>query len=122
MQHFKEYQRKKESEKSDEEILEQYRKIQEEYNCRHQIVPKTIRKEVFDDLTETFSEGKASEEDKDKEESEPLLDPKEVKERIDECQKEMKLAAKELRFEDAVRFRDLMKYYQELQLLEDRPI
>lgn len=96
------------------------RKIQEEHNRRHGIVPKTIKKELSDDLAEAFPEYKAAEVDKEKEES--FLDPKEVKERIDECQKEMKLAAKELRFEDAARFRDLMKYYQDLQLLEDHPV
>ena len=96
------------------------RKIQEEYNRAHGIVPKTIKKELSDDLAEAFPEYKAAEGDKEIEE--PILDPKEVKKQIEECQKEMKLAAKELRFEDAARFRDLMNYYQDLQLLEDHPL
>ncbi len=96
------------------------RKVQEEYNRKHGIVPKTIKKAFSDDLAEGYREYKAAE--GDKKESKPFLDPKEIRERIEECQKEMKLAAKELRFEDAARFRDLLKYYQDLQLLEDHPL
>ncbi len=91
------------------------RKIQEEHNRVHGIVPKTIKKGLSDDLAEGFREHKAAE--GEKEEDKPFLDPKEIEERIEACQKEMKLAAKELRFEDAARFRDLMNYYQDLQLL-----
>lgn len=100
-------------------VTSERRKVQEEHNRKHGIVPKTVKKELSDDLAETFPEYKA---DEGEEKEEPLLDPKEIKTRIQECQKEMKLAAKELRFEDATRFRDLMKYYQDLQLLEDRPL
>ena len=34
----------------------------------------------------------------------------------------MKQAAKDLRFEDAARYRDLMKYYEDLAILEDHPV
>lgn len=102
------------------EITSQRRKIQEEHNREHGIVPKTIQKELSEGLAEAFPEYKVAE--GEKKDAEPMLDPKEIKERIEECQKEMKSAAKELRFEDAARFRDLMKYYQDLQLLEDHPL
>ncbi len=92
------------------------RKIQAEYNRKHGITPKTISK----DLAEVFHEYKAAE-GKEKE-AEISVSPKEILERMKECEKEMKIAAKELRFEDASRFRDLMKYYQDLQLLEDSPL
>ncbi|MDJ0652388.1 MAG: excinuclease ABC subunit UvrB [Simkaniaceae bacterium] len=101
------------------QVTRDRRKIQKAHNRKHGMVPKTIKKELSDDLAEAFPDSKTAEEKKEKEEL--FLDPKEVKERIDACQKEMKLAAKELRFEDAARFRDLMNYYQDLQLLEDHP-
>ena len=100
------------------QITSERRKIQEEFNRKHGIVPQTIKKGFSDDLGGAFPEYKAAEGEK----VEPMLDPKEIEKQIEECQKEMKMAAKELRFEDAARFRDLMKYYQDLQLLEDHPL
>ena len=96
------------------------RKIQAEYNQRHGITPKTICKDLSEDLSGAFHEYSAAE-GKEKEAA-ISVSPKEILERMKECEKEMKLAAKELRFEDASRFRDLMKYYQDLQLLEDSPL
>jgi excinuclease ABC subunit B len=94
------------------------RKVQEEHNRKHGITPQTVRKNVTEDLSETFSEYKAAE----KKEATPTFDPKEIQQRIQECEKEMKQAAKDLRFEDAARYRDLMKYYEDLAILEDHPL
>ncbi|MCB1084853.1 MAG: excinuclease ABC subunit UvrB [Chlamydiia bacterium] len=102
-------------------ITAERRKIQEKYNLKHGITPQTIRKKVGEDLAEAFPEYKAAEGEK-KGDTPLMLDPKEIRERVLECEKEMKQAAKDLRFEDAARFRDLMKYYQDLQLLEDHPV
>lgn len=103
------------------EVTVNRRKIQEAHNSEHGIIPKTVMKGVSEDLAEAFPVFKAAE--KEGGDAQPtLLDPKEIKERIEECEKEMKLAAKELRFEEAARFRDLLKYYQDLQLLEDHPV
>ncbi|MCB1115288.1 MAG: UvrB/UvrC motif-containing protein, partial [Chlamydiia bacterium] len=103
------------------EVTVNRRKIQEAHNSEHGITPKTVMKGVSEDLAEAFPVFKAAE--KEGGDAQPtLLDPKEIKERIEECEKEMKLAAKELRFEEAARFRDLLKYYQDLQLLEDHPV
>jgi len=102
-------------------ITQERRKLQESYNQKHGIIPHTIRKGVGEALSEVFPEYKVAEGKKEKEEK-LLFDPRELKQKVDDCKKEMKLAAKELRFEDAARFRDLMKYYQDLQLLEDHPI
>lgn len=96
------------------------RKVQAAYNQKHGITPKTVCKDFSEDLGGAFHEYKAAEgKEKDAAIS---ISPKEILERMKECEKEMKLAAKELRFEDASRFRDLMKYYQDLQLLEDSPL
>jgi len=99
-------------------ITKDRRKLQEEYNRKHGITPQTIRKEVVLDLAETFSEHKLA----NKKEEKPTFDPKEIKSRMKECEKEMKKAAKELRFEEAARLRDLMQYYEDLALLEDHPL
>lgn len=100
------------------QITQERRKIQEAHNKEHGITPKTITKDITEDLAVAFPEYKMKEE----KEAKPTFDPKEIRGKVEECEKEMKLAAKELRFEDAARLRDLMKYYQDLQLLEDNPI
>ena len=50
------------------------------------------------------------------------LTAKEIDAEVKRCDKEMKKAAKELRFEDAAHFRDLLRHYQNLQLLEENPL
>ena len=99
-------------------ITQERRKVQEAYNKKHGIVPQTIIKDITEDLAGAFPEYKFKEE----KEVKPTFNPKELRSKVEECEYEMKQAAKELRFEDATRFRDLMKYYQDLQLLEDHPI
>jgi len=99
-------------------VTHERRKVQEEYNRKHGITPQTVRKDVTEDLSEAFPEYKVAE----KKDVQPTFDPKEIKQRIQECEKEMKQAAKDLRFEDAARYRDLVKYYEDLALLEDHPL
>ncbi|MCB1075509.1 MAG: excinuclease ABC subunit UvrB [Simkania sp.] len=99
-------------------ITRERRKVQEAHNRKHGITPQTVRKNVTEDLSETFSVYKVAE----KKEAAPTFDPKEIQQRIEECEKEMKQAAKDLRFEDAARYRDLLKYYEDLAILEDRPL
>lgn len=90
------------------------RKIQESHNLKHGITPQTIRKNITEELSiYTPSE---------KKESPSTYDPKEIKKKIQECEKEMKQAAKALRFEEAARYRDLMKYYEDLAMIEDTPL
>jgi len=102
------------------EITKQRRQLQQEYNEQHGIVPKTVKREVIKNLAETFGEilptPKAKEEEKH-----AYLTPKEIAEKIKEFEIEMKRAAKELRFEDAAHFRDLLHQYQQLQMIEDHP-
>ena len=99
-------------------ITQERRKVQEAYNKKHKITPMTIIKDITDDLAESFPEYKF----KDEKDIKPTFDPKEIRAKVEECEREMKKAAKELRFEEATRLRDLMKYYRDLQLLEDHPI
>jgi excinuclease ABC subunit B len=94
-------------------ITKKRRKLQEEYNEKNNIIPKTIKKAKIENLEETF--GKLKKEDKKLREEK--LEVKEVEDKIRECKKEMKKAAKELRFEDAAHFRDLLRYYEGLEII-----
>ncbi len=98
------------------EITEKRRLIQEAYNKEHGIVPQTIQKARIEDLEETF--GMAPEEKEVKQ----LYNKKDkigvIEEKIKEYRKEMKIAAKELRFEDAAHFRDLLRSYENIEILE----
>lgn len=96
------------------------RKVQEEYNKEHGIIPKTVRKEKAEDLLETFGgEIAPPKEAERKEEKIHHYTAKEVESKIKEIEGEMRKAAKELRFEDAAHYRDLLRHYQSLQLFED---
>ncbi len=48
-----------------------------------------------------------------------MLSSDEIEQKIKECETEMRKSAKELRFEDAAHFRDLLQHYQKLRILED---
>lgn len=75
------------------------RKIQEEYNIKHNIVPKTILKEI-PKVISNEAEEKVIHEEK--------LSKKEKLDLIDNLTKEMKLAAANLDFERAMELRDII--------------
>ena len=75
------------------------RKIQEEYNIKHNIVPKTILKEI-PEVISNETEEKVIHEEK--------LSKKEKLDLIDNLTKEMKLAAANLDFERAMSLRDII--------------
>ena len=75
------------------------RKIQEEYNIEHNIVPKTILKEI-PEVISNEAEQKVIHEEK--------LSKKEKQDLIDNLTKEMKLAAANLDFERAMSLRDII--------------
>ncbi len=90
------------------------------YNKQNKIIPRSTTRTEVSSIEETF--GMAVEM--------PAALPKlttssvdvvDLELKIKECQAEMRLAAKELRFEDAARARDLMRYYQNLELLKADP-
>jgi excinuclease ABC subunit B len=107
-----------ESIKGAQEITLYRRSIQEAYNKEHGIVPKTVRKSVLEDLQTTFGEEIIPEKETQTPEQEHIS-AQEIDQKIKEYELEMKRAAKELRFEDAAHFRDLLRHYQHLQLLEE---
>ena len=93
------------------ETTKHRREIQHEYNEKHGITPKTIHREItttgfdFDD-DEIF-------------EKQEHVTIEEIRDKIKEYKQEMQDAAKKLDFEQAAHFRDLMRQYQDLELVLD---
>ena len=90
-------------------IDETYRRrtMQIEYNEKHGITPKTIKKEVRDVIKATaVAEGEESYESGGKRPSE--MTKKEREETIDHLETEMKQAARDLDFEKAAELRDVL--------------
>lgn len=98
-------------------VTEGRRVIQEAYNKQHGMIPKTVKKQVMEDLAETFGEVVHTLKEEG-DETPARLTRDEITGKIEEYEIEMKRAAKELHFEDAAHFRDLMHHYQKLQLLD----
>ena len=78
------------------------RKIQDEFNKAHGIIPKTITKEIRDILEITYK-GK-----NEKRKSFSAMKKKELRQMIKELEKEMAKKARELKFEKAAEVRDLI--------------
>lgn len=98
-------------------ITEERRAIQTAYNQKYGIIPRTVKREVIEDLAQTF--GEVVQTLKEEGEKVPsLLTREEITAKIEEYEKEMKRSAKELQFEEAAHFRDLLKHYQELLLMD----
>lgn len=103
------------------EITESRRKIQQEYNEKHGIVPRSVTREISllvepeeeEEIAYTHAPHKGLHA---AEEVHPYLTADEVNAKIKEYEAEMKKAAKEMRYEDAAYFRDLMRKYQQIEL------
>jgi excinuclease ABC subunit B len=99
------------------QITQDRRKIQEAYNTLHNITPQSVKRSAVEDLAETFGETTTVlEEEGDTPPSN--LTSRDIDNKIDYYKQEMRLAAKELRFEDAAHLRDLLHRYEKLQILE----
>ena len=96
------------------EITSQRRQIQEQFNKDNHITPVSVKREVAQDLLETF--GVASSHKEQKEGKDILNSSKDIEKKIKQYEQEMLKAAKETRFEDAALARDKMRYYQNLLL------
>jgi excinuclease ABC subunit B len=95
---------------------EERRKLQQAYNEKHNITPRSVRRDMIQDLAETFGDvlPKAQEA-----ETSSVFTSSDLEAKIKEYDIEMRRAAKELRFEDAAHLRDMMQHYEKLRLLED---
>lgn len=105
--------------KSTVAITEARRKMQHEYNLKHGITPKTVKRDIA--LLVEPEEEVAYGSEKEilrfaAEEQHEYLTPDELEKKLKKYQEEMKKAAKELRFEDAAHYRDLMRKYQQIEI------
>ncbi len=82
------------------------RLIQEEYNQQHDIVPKSISKPSEDLLTSIYSSESAQNEAVFEPHAAYQENPEALKKRLEELERAMKQAAKELNFERAAELRD----------------
>ncbi|TXI39794.1 MAG: excinuclease ABC subunit UvrB, partial [Nitrosomonas sp.] len=102
-------------------ITEARRKLQEAYNAKHGITPTTVRREISPLIADLETEVSYDSSEKGvrvaAEEAHAYLSPREIRGKIAEYADLMKTAAKELRYEDAAHFRDLMRKYEELELI-----
>lgn len=102
------------------EVTQERRTIQQAYNEKHGITPRSTKREIAELVEEERQElayPKLAEELwQVAEEAEAYMTADEVNKKIKHYESEMKRAAKEMRFEDAAEFRDLMRKYQEIEL------
>ncbi|GAB5411450.1 MAG: excinuclease ABC subunit UvrB [Chlamydiales bacterium] len=99
-------------------VTKERRAIQEAYNAKHNIIPRSVNRASATDLVETFTGEKLEEA---KSHYEKTIDAEDLARKLADCEKLMMKAAKEQQYEEAARYRDLVKFYKELTLLEDHP-
>jgi excinuclease ABC subunit B len=97
-------------------IVQERRSLQQAYNEAHGIVPRSAKREGIQSLEETFGLIASPLPVVDSVHVKPL-DMGDLESKIRECTLAMRKAAQELRFEDAARLRDQMRYYQSLAML-----
>ncbi len=103
-------------------ITEKRRHLQQEYNKKHGITPKTVTREISPLVEPELEEMVAYPATLEQapmmaaEEHQEYLTPLEVDQKVKKYEEEMRKASRELRFEDAARFRDLMRKYQQIEL------
>lgn len=101
------------------EITNARRAHQKAYNEAHGITPRTVKRDIAllvepeeESIYPTHEEAARHV----AEEHHEYLTPSEVEKKIKHYEAEMKRAAKEMRFEDAAEFRDLMRKYQQMEI------
>jgi excinuclease ABC subunit B len=99
------------------EVTQRRREHQQEYNRLHGITPQTVKRDIALLVEpEEVSYTTPAEAFRAAEQQQPYFTLHEIHEKIKEYEMEMKKAAKEMRFEDAAHFRDLMRQYQQMEL------
>ncbi|MDP1835549.1 MAG: excinuclease ABC subunit UvrB [Chlamydiales bacterium] len=105
-------------------ITESRRALQETYNIEHGITPRTVSRDISP-LVQEFEEFSAEKTfpmggmhiPYAAEEQSTYLTQEEIRRKIADYANLMKQAAKELRFEDAAHYRDLLRKYEQLEIL-----
>ncbi|MCP5469533.1 MAG: excinuclease ABC subunit UvrB [Chlamydiales bacterium] len=90
-------------------ITRERREIQKKYNEEHGITPRTIKRDLGIEMG-------SSEELAVAEKKHEYVTQEDLERKIKQYEKLMKQAAKEYRFEDAAKYRDLMHKYQKLEI------
>lgn len=108
------------------DITERRRQMQQDYNTTHGITPRTAKREIAllaeleaaekEDAEVSYGRSKKSKMLKAAEASHVYLTPQEIVDKVKTYESEMKKAAKEMRYEEAAHFRDLMRRYQQMEL------
>ncbi len=103
------------------EVTQRRRVQQEEYNRMHGITPQTVKREISvlveaDEDQVSYTSPVAEQMLKAAEETHHYWTVEEVRQKMKECEEEMRRAAKELRFEAAAEWRDRMRQYQQIEL------
>ncbi len=98
------------------DITQERRGQQIAYNQEHNITPQSVKREISLLVAEEAVYEEAAEEKAVAEEPHHYLSSEEVQKLVKQYEKEMNLAAKEHRFEDAARCRDLMHKYRDMAL------
>lgn len=102
-------------------ITHKRRAIQEEHNREHGITPQTVQRSAIENLNDTFIGGEAPEEEKEVLHEEKFTtDTKEIEKNIKELKAKMKKAASEFRFEEAAKYRDELKFFVSLEMLDGK--
>lgn len=103
------------------EITRARRVHQEEYNRVHGIIPQTVKREISvlvepDEDQVSYPSQLADQVLKAAEAQHHYLTLEEVRQKIKECEVEMRQAAKDMRFEEAAEWRDKMRQFQQMEL------
>jgi excinuclease ABC subunit B len=102
------------------EETERRRLLQHAYNEEHGITPRSVKREIIpllEELEQVVSYKPVEEESKlVAEVPHEYLTPDEVRNKIKLYENGMKKAAKEMRFEEAAKYRDLMRKYQKIEV------
>jgi excinuclease ABC subunit B len=100
------------------------RQIQKKYNEAHGITPRSVTREITplvdekdSTLTEAYPEIQEHFVDKVAEEQHEYLTIDDICDKVKEYKQKMQEAAKDMRFEDAAKWRDLMRHYENKELL-----
>lgn len=104
------------------EITQNRRIIQEAYNKEHGITPRSTKRDISfliepEEGDMNYKEAQKQDEWVAAEAAHPYLTLEQVRKLIKENDAEMKKAAKEMRFEEAAHFRDLLKHYQQMEIM-----
>lgn len=105
------------------EITEKRRQLQMQYNEERGIIPKSVTREIADLVIESEEEEISYSYERGRKGARKAAEPKheyltdsEIREKIGYHAQEMRLAAKELRYEDAAHHRDMMRKYEQMEL------